>query len=51
MTQITTICGHSSRARHHGVLGCIAMNKASGSDGITAEFFQILKDNAVKVLH
>ena len=49
MTQITTMCGHSSRARHHGVLGCIAMNKASGSDGITAELFQILKDNAVKV--
>ena len=46
MTQITTMCGHSSRARHHGVLGCIAMNKASGSDGITAELFQILKDNS-----
>ena len=27
------------------------MNKASGSDGIPAELFQILKDNAVKVLH
>ena len=27
------------------------MNKASGSDGIPAEIFQILKDDAVKVLH
>ena len=27
------------------------MNKASGSDGIPAELFQILKDSAVKVLH
>ena len=27
------------------------MNKASGSDGITVEQFQILKDDAVNVLH
>ena len=27
------------------------MNKASGSDGIPAELFQILKDDAVKMLH
>ena len=27
------------------------MNKASGSDGISAELFQILKDDAIKVLH
>ena len=27
------------------------MNKASGSDGILVELFQILKDDAVKVLH
>ena len=27
------------------------MNKTSGGDGITAELFQILKDDAVKVLH
>ena len=32
-------------------LGSITMNKASGGDGITAELFQILKDDAVKVLH
>ena len=29
----------------------ITTNKASGSDGIPAELFQILKDDAVKVLH
>ena len=28
-----------------------AMNKASGGNGIPAELFQILKDDAVKVLH
>ena len=27
------------------------MNKASGSDGIPADLFQILKDDAVKMLH
>ena len=27
------------------------MNEASGGDGIPVELFQILKDNAVKVLH
>ena len=32
-------------------LGTIIMNKASGSDGIPDELFQILKDDAVKVLH
>ena len=29
----------------------ITMNKASGGDGISVELFQILKDDAVKVLH
>ena len=29
----------------------ITTNKASGSDGISVELFQILKDDAVKVLH
>ena len=33
------------------VLGGITMNKDSGSDGIPVELFQILKDDAVKVLH
>ena len=32
-------------------LGSIITNKASGSDGIPAELFQILNDDAVKVLH
>ena len=32
-------------------LGSITTNKASGGDGITVELFQILKDDAVKVLH
>ena len=32
-------------------LGSITMNKSSGGDGIPVELFQILKDNAVKVLH
>ena len=33
------------------ILGSITTNKASGDDGIPAELFQILKDDAVKVLH
>ena len=32
-------------------LGSITMNKPSGGDGIPVELFQILKDDAVKVLH
>ena len=32
-------------------LGSITMNKASGGDGISVELFQILKGDAVKVLH
>ena len=32
-------------------LGSITMNKASGGDGMPVELFQILKDDAVKVLH
>ena len=31
-------------------LGIITMNKASGDNGIPTELFQILKDDAVKVL-
>ena len=31
--------------------GSITMNKASGGDGIPVELFQILKDDALKVLH
>ena len=32
-------------------LGSITRNKTSGGDGISAKLFQILKDDAVKVLH
>ena len=32
-------------------LGSITMNKASGGDGIPGELFQIVKDDALKVLH
>ena len=32
-------------------LGSTTTNKASGGDGIPVELFQILKNNAVKVLH
>jgi len=32
-------------------LGSITMNKVSGGNGIPVELFQILKDDAVKVLH
>ena len=32
-------------------LGSITMNKASGGDGMPVELFQILKDDAVKVVH
>ena len=34
-----------------GALGSIVTNQASGGDGIPAELFQVLKDDAVKVLH
>ena len=58
---------HNDQDNHHSVvthlesdileyevkwaLGSITMNKASGGDRIPAELFQILKDDAVKVLH
>ena len=32
-------------------LGSITVNKVSGADGIPAELFQILKDDAIKVMH
>ena len=40
-------------SEHEGkwALGSITMNKASGGDGIPVELFQILKDDAVKVLY
>ena len=66
-TQNSTRKGLSDSEYHNGVvtylepdileceakwaLGFITMNKASGGDEIPAELFQILKDEAVKVLH
>ena len=46
----------SKRVRHPGVwsqvaLWSITMNKPSGGDGIPAELFQIVKDDAIKVPH
>ena len=37
--------------RVNWALGSITVNKVSGSDGIPADLLQILKDDAVKVLH
>ena len=37
--------------RSQWALGSITMNKASGADGIPIKLFQILEDDAVKVLH
>ena len=57
MTQITTgvIITHLQpdilECEDKWALGSITMNKASGGDGIPVELFQILKDDAVKVLH
>ena len=56
MTQITRCCDHSPRARHSGMQSQVGlrkhlMNKVSGGDGMPAERFQVLKDDAVKVLH
>ena len=50
------MCDHTPRARHPGckvkwALGSITANKASGAEVIPVELFQILKDDAVKVVH
>ena len=55
-TQIITMCDHSPRAdilecEVKWAFGSITINKASGGDGIPVELFQILKDDAMKVLH
>jgi len=58
MTQITTMVWSLTRPRPDilgyevkSALGISTTNKASGGDGIPVELFQILKDDAVKVLH
>ena len=43
--------GWQQREGSQVVLGSITMNKASGGHGISVELFQILKADAVKVLH
>ena len=48
---ITHLEPHILECEFKWALGSITMNKASGSDGIPVELFQILKDDAVKVLH
>ena len=60
MTWINGLYNHDSVVTHletenlecdvKWALGSITMNKASGGDGIPVELFQILKDNAIKVL-
>ena len=52
MTQIITmIIPDVLECEVKWAIGSITMNKASGGDGIPVELFQILKDDAVKVLH
>ena len=48
---ITNLEPHILRCEVKWALGSITMNKAGGGDRISAELFQILKDEAVKVLH
>ena len=48
---ITHLQPASWNVKLSGPLGGITTNKASGGDGIPDELFQILKDDAVKVLH
>ena len=54
MTQTTTITHPEPKILEYEVkwaLGSITMNKASGGDRIPVKLFQILKVDAVKVLH
>ena len=48
---LTKLCGLHPEGEVKWALGSITMNKASGGDGIPVELFQILNDDAVKVLH
>ena len=48
---ITHLEPHILECEVRWALESISMNKASGGDGIPVELFQILKDDAVKVLH
>ena len=48
---VTHLESDSLECKVKWALGSIPTNKASGGDGIPVELFQILKDDAVKVLH
>ena len=50
-TQITCLEPDILECEVKWALDSITMNKASGGDGISVELFQILEDDAVKVLH
>ena len=50
-TQITCLEPDILECEVKWALDSITMNKASGADGIPVELFQILKDDAVKMLH
>ena len=51
MIWITTLEPDILECEVKWALGSISMNKANRSDGIPAELFKILKDDAIKVLH
>ena len=56
MTQLNMMVQYSPRARHPGMQSQVGLRKhhyykANGGDGIPVELFQILEDDAVKVLH
>ena len=48
---ITYLEPHILECKVKWALGSITTNKGSGGEGIPVELFQILKDDAVKVLH
>ena len=48
---VTHLESHILEYKVEWVLGSINTNKASGDDGIPVELFQILKEDALKVLH
>ena len=48
---ITHLEPHILECEVKWALGSVTMNKVSGGDGVPVELFQILKDDAVKVLH
>ena len=49
--EITNLVPHILECEFKWALERITTNKASGGDGILVELFQILKDDAVKMLH